>query len=367
MRSPAEVRAPVLLIILAACGGATGPEPAGLTHEAYVWQRAWTPAVSSAVAAAPTDVTGLRVLAIEVTGSAQVWPDVDVAALARAGRPVTAVMRIDGSRLPEALTLGPLVERLDGWRRAGVDVAGIEIDHDCATPALDGYAAWLEAVRPPAPLRFSITALPTWAATPSLRRVAAAVDELVVQVHAVRAPRIFDAGAARRWLERFAAATPGATLRVALPTYRIAVGGAVAEANPAEVGGLLRSLQRSPIAGVGGVVWFRLPVAGDHAAWPPATLAAVIRGAPLAPALAVRLVARGAGQHDVVLENRGTIAAPFPALRIEGALVAADLTGGYVAVTSDHRHWAGPPRAVAAGSSAVVGWATGEGLDVSAY
>jgi hypothetical protein len=33
------------------------------------------------------------------------------------------------------------------WRRQGVRVTGIEIDHDCATAGLPAYLDWLEQAR----------------------------------------------------------------------------------------------------------------------------------------------------------------------------------------------------------------------------
>ncbi|HUQ04625.1 MAG TPA: DUF3142 domain-containing protein [Kofleriaceae bacterium] len=252
---------------------------AALSHEAYVWQRAWTGAVRAAVANAQPELSGLRVLTLEIApdGTAR-SPAIDTASLVRASRPITAVVRIDGSRVPAETSLAPAFERIERWRAAGVPVAGLEIDHDCATAALGDYATWLAAHRPAA-LRFSITALPTWASAPDeLRAIAAAVDEMVVQVHAVRAPAIFDAAAARRWLEQFAAvvAVRRPVLRVALPTYEVALGAA----EPEDVGAFLRALEREPVPGVAGVVWFRLPVPPDRTAWSAAVLGAVIRGAP---------------------------------------------------------------------------------------
>jgi hypothetical protein len=266
------------LVIVAAC---SGREPARgepvLSHEAYVWQRAWTGAVREAVANAQPELSGLRVLALEVAADGTMrMPAVDAASLRRASRPITAVVRIDGSRIPGDLSIASVVEKVERWRIAGVPVAGIEIDHDCATAALADYAAWLRGVRPDG-MRFSITALPTWATAPTaLAAVVAEVDEVVLQVHAVRAPTIFDPRAARRDIERFARIAHGTNLRVALPTYRVALG----EAKPDDVATLLRSLEQKPVAGVTGVVWFRLPVAADRTAWSAPTLAAVIRGAP---------------------------------------------------------------------------------------
>lgn len=355
------------LAAVAACGR-PAPAPVALEHEAYVWQRAWTGAVRASTAVASPAVTGLRVLAADVDAAGSlVWPDVDGPSLARAGRPVTAVVRIDGSRPPEGWDPAPVLARVAAWRAAGVDVAGVEIDHDCATAALAGYARWLEAARPAGPepaVRWSITALPTWAGSPALADVAAAVDELVVQVHAVQAPRLFDRAQARRWLDAFAEAVPGAHLRVALPTYQVEVGGELLASDPAEVAALVRDLERRPIDGLDGVVWFRLPVAGDRASWSAPTLEAVIAGAPLAPRVEVRLVERGPDLHDVVVVNTGTVDGAWPPIRLGGALTAADLVAGYTPSTAGL--WTPPRRALAAGAETVVGWATGKDLTLDA-
>ncbi len=328
--------------------------------------------MSESAATATATLTGLRVLTAEVDGLGAVsWPAVDADALARAGRPVTAVVRLDGGRVPTgawaagAHPLAVVLERLARWQRAGVDVAGLEIDHDCATAALADYARWLVAARPPAPLRWSITALPTWASSPALGDAAAAVDELVVQVHAVHAPRLFDRTEARRWLDDVAVAIPGTHLRVALPTYRVAVGGELLAAEPVEVAALVRELERRPVPGLDGVVWFRLPIAGDDASWSTPTLDAVITGAPLAARVDARLVERGPALYDVVVANPGTLAGAWPALRLTGALTAADLVAGYTAATAGS--WTPPRRALAAGSETVVGWATGKDLHVDVF
>ncbi len=122
---------PLLVFTGVACGGAGAGgahPPAQLVHEAYVWQRAWTGAVRDAVSAAPAELTGLRVLALEVDGDDETWPAVDVAALAATGRPVTAVVRHGGARPRAELSLAALLARLGVWQRAGVDVIGVEID-----------------------------------------------------------------------------------------------------------------------------------------------------------------------------------------------------------------------------------------------
>ena len=113
------------------------------------------------------------------------------------------VVRIEGARGPLAVPalwaeLEPLLAR---WRAGGVDVAGIEIDHDCATAALDDYASWLRELRDAMPrdLKLSVTALPSWLESPALDQVLGAVDDSVLQVHAVQRPdhALFDAASAR--------------------------------------------------------------------------------------------------------------------------------------------------------------------------
>jgi hypothetical protein len=329
-----------------------------LEHEAYIWQRAWTGAVEQSVKQAPTELGALRVLAAEVERSGTVtWIHPDTDALAATRRPVTAVMRINGARLPEAVPTAALVARVQAWQSAGVQVRGIEIDHDSATANLPAYARWLRRTRPPAPLRWSITALPTWTESTALAKVADAVDELVVQVHAIRAPRLFDPDAAARWLRAVSKATVGHPMRAALPTYRIDANRA---ANPARVAALLRTLEGRPVTGLRGVVWFRLPVRGDVAAWSRDTLRAVIRGDELRATVGSRLVRRAPGSYDLVIENRGTVDAPWPRLALRGA-AGADLVRGY------HRRgdfWIPPRRLLRAGQRAVVGWATGEEINV---
>jgi hypothetical protein len=354
-----------LTVVALGCGRAPAAGPR-LEHDAYVWQRAWTGAVAASVAAPPAAIGRLRVLVAEIdTAATMATPAVAVAALVAARRPVIAVVRVDGARLVAGLSLAPALAQVARWRAAGVDVVGLEIDHDCATAALADYAHWLAANRPPAPLAWSITALPTWADAPALPAVAAAVDELVVQVHAVRAPAVFAAATARRDLARFAAAVPGARLRVALPTYAVTIGGAPVRAEPDEVAGFVRALERRPVPGVRGVAWFRLPVAGDRTAWSAATLAAVISGAPLVERITAHAVRRQAEGWDLVLRNGGTRAGRWPDVRVGGDVAASDLVGGYLPAPTP-RAWLAPRRELQPGDEVVIGWATGQEVSIDA-
>jgi hypothetical protein len=342
---------------------------APLAQAAYVWQRGWTPAVREAVAHPLAALDGLRVLAAEVDGPDHVTLiHLDPAALAAAHRPITLVLRIDGARPIAGLSLASLVVLGAELRAGGVDVTGIEVDHDCATARLAAYAAWLTAQRPAAPWRLSITALPTWSESPALADVAAAVDELVVQVHAVRAPTIFDADAAWRDLGRFARAIADArarrvlALRVALPTYGALVGGLEVRAEPDQLAAFVRRLEARPIDGVDGIVWFRLPVVGDAQTWSAAMFARVVTGQAPTGRAEVALLARGADRFDVVITNPGDAPVDLPPVRVEGDVADAELVQGYRALGPGR--WEAPRRPLAGHARLVIGWLTGKDVQL---
>jgi Protein of unknown function (DUF3142) len=184
----------------------------------------------------------------------------------------------------------------------------LQIDFDCAESKLDGYCAWVEAFRRRvAPLPVSITVLPSWLGQPAFKRLAAASDGYVLQVHSLQRPRGPDApftlcepAAARRAVER--AGRIGVPFRVALPTYGYLTAfnaegrlvGLSAEgpsktwpanvrlrevrANPVELAGLVQLWATNRPAALRGVIWYRLPVADDTLNWRWPTLDAIMRG-----------------------------------------------------------------------------------------
>jgi hypothetical protein len=345
-----------------------GPARAApLPHDVYIWQRVWTPALTSALGRAQVFASGFRVLAGESDAPGRfvaIAPDWE--ALTRTHRALEIVVRIDGQVALDRNTVlfSQIGAVAKSWRDHGLAPVGLEIDYDCATAKLDSYAAFLAMLRrrPGLPHRLSVTALPAWLGSSSFATVFGATDEVVLQVHAVRAPQsgLFDAQRARNWID--ALDTEDAKpFRVALPDYgtrivrdeagrvvavesempRLVGGASAAEliAAPADVAALLRDLGRRPPVHLAGFVWFRLPADGDRRIWSLDTLSAVIHGAPLSPALAVAAhPSTTPGMQDVFLVNSGDTDAPLPAwIDLAPGCRLADGVNGYALVNSSTR------------------------------
>lgn len=340
-----------LLLLLAAC---QRPAPPPLTHEAYIWQRVWTPAVVNAMRDAP--VHGWRVLALQVVGTTMRTAGVDLAALAASARPVRAVIRIEGSRLPIDVAtlgneLGPLLER---WRAAGVLLVGIEIDHDCASAALADYSRWLTGLRTalPADLPLSITALPAWLDSPALETLLAGVDHSILQVHAVQRPQqgLYDPDQALRWIRAwdrrsarpFLAALPAYGVRVrtdasgALLTVdaegeidRSGSAGVEMRVEPPALARLLDALTADRPAQFDGIVWFRLPLPGDRRALSHASWAALIAASPLRADWRVQSNVQTQGSVDLWLHNAGNLDARPPPVELPVSCRFADALPPY--------------------------------------
>lgn len=334
----------VLLGLLAAAlwHGArpTGPQ-LRFEHDAYIWQERWTDALRASLDASRDDIRAWRVLSAHVDRQGRfVYPSIDLPVLAAAGRPLVAVVRIEGDieKFDEAALIAGIVALHGRLRTAPVALAGIEIDHDCATAHLSRYADFLKKLRAAlgGGVPLAITALPAWMESPQLAGVLGQVDETILQVHAVRNPLggLFEPSQARAWVVRFA--RYGRPFRVALPTYGslvrfdergeaesvesemplLAGGGERRElsVSPPAVQGLLKTLAGQPVPGLRGVAWFRLPTREDRRAWHVETWRRVMRGLPLEGRVDVAVrAAEPGGVFDIVLRNAGQVDAAIPA------------------------------------------------------
>ena len=331
MRREASLRArfarTVGVVLLALCAAGRSPAAAPetpspqaggpLAHEAYVWQRAWTEPVREAIKQHASRFSGLTVLNAEIS-----WKDkqpqvirvpLDYSVLTNTPCPVGLAFRIGpcpasvASNDTTTVFLTDMAASLIAEARSHrLAPRELQIDFDCAESKLDGYRAWVEAFRRKvAPVPVSITALPSWLDQPAFKRLAAAADGYVLQVHSLHRPRAPDApftlcdpAAARRAVER--AAQVGLPFRVALPTYGYltafdAAGrfvGLSAEgpsknwpagvrlcevrSNPLELAQLVQLWAANRPAAMRGVIWYRLPVSGDTLNWRWPTLGAIV-------------------------------------------------------------------------------------------
>lgn len=341
---------------LSASTSQTGRPSAPFPHDAYVWQRKWTPAVIAAAERSADLVRTWRVLLAEADRSGR-WTRVAVPwdALNATGRPVIAVIRIDG-RLDEARMPGLLDQITATLDALPATPAGLEIDYDCPTSKLAVYGRFLASLRErlPATLRLSITALPTWMNGTGLDRLAAPLDEVVLQVHAVDNPRrgLFDPAQAEAWVRAFARRIDR-PFRVALPAYDVRVtwqrDGALASVegemplltgaapgqtlrtSPEAVLAFLHALQRRAPDTLAGIVWFRLPTESDRRAWSPETWRAVVTDRLPPSQISASLVpAEGPDLWTVTLSNDGAVDAAVPRrIRLDTSCAMADGANGF--------------------------------------
>lgn len=394
-----------------------------LRHDVYVWQRQHTAGVAEAVRAHAADFGITVVLAVEITWKkapplpplpggkrehASPRPPIPVvtrvaidwAALKHAPR-VGLALRINA--YPGPFTRDDLTTRLfaalahDLLREArhnGIAPGEFHIDFDATTEKLDGYREWLAVLRPAvAPVPLVFTALPAWLSSPKFPKLARAADSYVLQVHAQQRPgwpdgptMVCNPVAARTAIEQ--AGRIGRPFRVALPTYAYAFAfdpsgnfaGLSAEgpaeawlkapgltvrhvsAEPVTLAGLVTGLTTDRPAALTGVIWHRLPIAGDRMNWSWPTLAAVMSGQATASRLTAAPHRGDGGRIEFRLTNAGNgdfsgsvaLTAHWPA----GRRIATEIGDGFVLSSTNARslRLTAPTLRLAAGESCVVGW-----------
>jgi hypothetical protein len=347
-----------LIVLLAAVllNGCGRPDAPPLDQQLYVWQRQWTSAHDAALRDSRSDFSTLRVLALQAFPQAG-WSRarIDPSLLKRDGRPLIAVIRLDGQLkgLDQDEVTAHIQQVLSDWQGQGLILSGVEIDHDAGNARLPAYREFLTHLRAalPASLPLSITALPAWLDSPELPALLAAVDSSVLQVHAVSDPRrgLFDPDQARQWAKAWSRIT-SKPFYLALPAYGVALlpganGAPVVEsevsidqggdrrellADPLQLSKLGAELRADPPAHLAGLIWFRLPLANDRRAWSLTTLAAVARGDRLDSRVGLKLSAQD-GLYDISISNQGNLDSAWPerlTLAVQGC-DGADALAGY--------------------------------------
>lgn len=346
----------VLLAALLLSGGCERQDALPLDQQLYIWQRQWTPAHEAALRDSHADFSTLRVLALQAFPQAG-WSRarIDTALLKRDARPLIAVIRLDGQLKaldPQAVT-AQILQVLADWQGQGLNLSGVEIDHDAGSARLPAYIEFLTHLRGalPASLPLSITALPAWLDSPQLPALLATVDSSVLQVHAVSDPRhgLFDPEQAQRWAKAWARVT-NKPFYLALPAYGVALlantdGAPVVEsevplerggqrrellADPQQLGRLAKALREDRPAHLAGLIWFRLPLANDRRAWSLSTLRAVARGDALNSQLGLVFTEQN-DVNDITLRNVGNLDSTWPArITIQArSCEGADALAGY--------------------------------------
>lgn len=346
----------IVLLATVLLNGCERPDAPPLDQQLYVWQRQWTSAHDAALRDSRADFSTLRVLALQAFPQAG-WrrARIDPALLKRDGRPLIAVIRLDGQLkgLDQDEVTAHIQQVLSDWQGRGLIVSGVEIDHDAGNARLPAYREFLTQLRAvlPASLPLSITALPAWLDSPELPALLATVDSSVLQVHAVSDPRrgLFDPDQARQWAKAWSRIT-SKPFYLALPAYGVALlpgadGAPVVEsevsidqggdrrellANPLQLSKLGTELRADPPAHLAGLIWFRLPLANDRRAWSLTTLIAVARGDTLDSRMGLKLSAQD-GLYDIIVSNQGNLDTAWPerlTLAVQGC-DGADALAGY--------------------------------------
>ena len=141
-------------------------------------------------------------------------------------------------------------------------------------------------------------------------------------------------------------------------------------ADPQSLRTLGTELRADPPKHLAGLIWFRLPLAGDRRAWPLVTLQAVLHQRALRSELQVTVQAQG-DLYELRLVNQGNVSGAWPQhVAIAGtACEAGDGVQGYrLQRSADELEFVRQqPGQLAAGQSRALGWLRCSQLDQGGF
>jgi len=348
-----------------------------LPQDAYIWQRSWTPEVLTAVHAQHSQFRRLVVLAAEISmkDSSVVTVKPDWGQIAQAVDEIGLAIRVGALPAAQAATAfnddSPQIQMIcqaglsaiTKAHAAGLKIVELQIDFDCAESKLEGYQKWVRALKIAVmPVPVVITVLPSWLRHHEFIVLAHETDGFILQVHSLHRPtspndpmQLCDADESRRAV--IDALASGVKFRLALPTYSYLAGfsssgtflGLAGEgvhpswpddaivktmrSDPSVIAGLVSELSQNHPDLLTGIIWYRLPVAGDKLNWQMATLQAVMAGRTPHPKLETLVVRAASGATDIYLANSGDADASAQCAVIaewgNANLVAADGINGF--------------------------------------
>jgi hypothetical protein len=359
-------------------GPVSAPDHSARDHRedgVYLWQGQWNAAVTDALESHSQDFSDLFLFTIELQEDDSrsfrqreaTW-NWDL--LKQLRKPVHPTFRIhsipdraEAWTALEQVVLTRARELLEQAQTTGVEVASLHLDYDCPTSQLERYRRFLNALHSrPLGVPLSITALPTWMRQPNaFRELVAETEFYVLQVHGLDVPErideameICDPRRAAIWAQQ--ASRIGHPFLIALPTYgyelffdadgrfqQISAEGPAVRvpeslrkqtvlAEPAAMAKLVRTLGTGPRTAFQGLIWYRLPVAGDRLNWSWETLAAVRRGE--IPTRRISAVAVAIDEHlwEIEVRNTGESDTGMPiavTVSFEAAPIAFDGQSGF--------------------------------------
>lgn len=344
---------------LVGCGERDEAPAAALKMEGYVWQSPDRAEVMAGAERAAAALDALRFRAAEMR-----W----TGARLETEQVISDKLPVQGCGL--VVRIGASAATLDWTSERRVEVAAvvarlaalgpreIQIDYDCPQSRLGLYRELLDDWRKAAgAVPLMPTALPSWLEGEGFAELARESPGYVLQVHSLQLPEspgepvvLLDPEAARRAVAK--AAALDVPFRVALPTYGCEVwfddagqvvevvsedegpgfrpaGRSFAYADPAEAAALVAGWESEGLETLTGLVWYRIPVAGDRRNWRWETLEKVVSGE--VPKAVVEVErASGGGVGDVVIVNRGDAPGRLPtSVLARGPVLAADAVGAY--------------------------------------
>ena len=281
-----------------------------------------------------------------------------------------------------------------GATNQGLSPAELQIDFDCTDSKLDGYRAWVTAIRQAlAPVPVTITVLPSWLAQKAFGPLVKSAGGYVLQVHSLERPASFDApftlcdpAAAQAAVTR--AGSFGVPFRVALPTYAYVLAfapdgrfvGLSAEgpakswpasaklreagSDPLALARLVQGWNTQRPAALRGIIWYRLPINNDTLNWRWPTLGAIVGARSPRESARVELRRVGSGLVEINLVNDGELDISSRLAVVvrwhDARLVAGDSVGGFELVEADaftaRFQMQAQPCRLPAGAEQVIGW-----------